>query len=95
VCTVFALDEWPDVFVAVDGRLGFVYLLEWEQPLENFPLLNCSVVALLDRSNFFPPKRLDEVRRWFVEYLIFVEGVVCLDLIVEVIELAGPSLGFF
>ena len=63
--------------------------------MENFPLLNYSVVALLDRSNLFPPKRLDEVRRWFVEYLIFVEGVICLDLVVEVIELAGPSLGLF
>ena len=57
--------------------------------------MKCLVVALLDRSNFSPPKRLDVVRRWFVEYLIFVEGVVCLDLIVELIELAGPSLGFF
>ena len=63
--------------------------------MENFPLLKCSVVALLDRFHFFPPKRLDVVRRWFVEYLIFVEGVVCLDFVVEVIELAGPSLGFF
>ena len=63
--------------------------------MENFPLLKCSVVALLDRFHFFPPKRLDVVRRWFVEYLIFVEGVICLDLIVELIELAGPSLGFF
>ena len=50
-------------------------------------------MALLDRSYFFPPKHLDVVHWWFVEYLIFVEGVVCLDFI-EVIELAGPSLGF-
>ena len=57
--------------------------------------MKCLVVALLDRSNFSPPKRLDVVRRWFVEYLIFVEGVVCLDFVVEVIELDGPSLGFF
>ena len=63
--------------------------------MEDFPLLECLVVALLDRSNFSPPKRLDIVRWWFVEYLIFVEGVVCLDFVVEVIELAGPSLGFF
>ena len=62
--------------------------------MENFPLLNSSVVALLDRSNFFPPKHLDVVRRWFVEYLVFVEGVIRLDFVVEVIELAGPSLGF-
>ena len=26
--------------------------------------------------------------------MIFVEGVVCLDFVVVVIELAGPSLGF-
>ena len=52
-------------------------------------------MALLDRSNFSPPKRLDVVRWWFVEYLIFVEGVVSLDFVVVVIELAGPSLGLF
>ena len=56
--------------------------------------MKCLVVALLDRSNFSPPKRLDVVRRWFVEYLVFVEGVVRFDFVVEVIELAGPSLGF-